>query len=77
MQPVTEAVADHVKSVLKPLFGAGKLSKDDYKSISKSAVNKVMGSRPPSAPQELSEKELGKITELVQKYVKRCRAGAK
>ena len=45
------------------------MSKENFKSIMKSAVNNVMNGRPPSAPAQINEREKAKIVSLVQKYL--------
>lgn len=70
-------MAELVTSALKPLYSSNHIDKETYKNIAKSAVNKVMSSRPSSAPAELSEKEKAKIKDLVEKYVKKSNSGWK
>ena len=72
-----EVVAGFVSSFLTPLFKANKMSKEDFKWVSRKSVNKVLeGSKGKHAEGFMSSEREGKIRKLVEGYIKARKRGA-
>ena len=72
-----EVVASFVNGFLTPLFKTNKLAKEDFKWVSRKAVNKVLeGSRGKPADGFMSTEREAKIRKLVEGYIKARKRGA-
>ena len=72
-----ESVASFVSSILTPLFKAHKLSKEDFKWVSRKSVNKVIENHKgkPGEGFMSAEREV-KIRKMVEGYIKARKRGA-
>ena len=72
-----EIVAGFVNGFLTPLFKANKLGKEDFKWVSRKAVNKVLeGSKGKHAEGFMSPEREAKIRKLIEGYIKSRKRGA-
>ena len=61
-------------AVLKPLFKRGHISKEQYKSVARKAVQRLASEPVAQGQVPLNDKRRQKIVELVNKYVARLGA---
>ena len=70
-------MAAFVNGVLTPLFKSNQLGKEDFKWVSRKAVNKVLeGSKGKDAKGFMSTERELKIRKLVEGYIKARKRGA-